>query len=174
MNDQPVSAAAPRTDDQRKHLEFIQGVIARQSNASSTAKGWSLTLAGAAFGFSAVNDKWYLALLGCVVLGAFSVLDAYYLHAERQFRDLYENARLGAIEDYVMSPHLATPSRQRHETYRSWSILGFYGPLLVAGAVVTAILLFAQDRDVTPRPEHHEYEGPGQIPRLEPAVPSQR
>lgn len=127
-------------EDLRKHLEFIQAVIARLSNSSATAKGWSLTLAGAAFGFSAVNDKWYLALLGCIVLIAFSVMDAYYLHSERLFRDLYEDARTGTAQVYAMNPHAYDHAHRRTDTYRTWSVLGFYGPLLLAGIIVTLVL----------------------------------
>lgn len=134
-------------EDRRKHLEFIQAVIARLSNSSATAKGWSLTLAGAAFGFSAVNDKWYLALLGCVVLIAFSVMDAYYLHSERLFRDLYADARLGNAPLYGMDPHAYSGAHRRINTYRTWSVLGFYGPLLLAGVIVTLVLAFTGNDD---------------------------
>lgn len=130
-------------EDRRKHLEFIQAVIARLSNSSATAKGWSLTLAGAAFGFSAVNDKWYLALLGCIILIAFSVMDAYYLHSERLFRALYEAAYMGNVRAYAMNPHDYDDAHRRIDTYRTWSVLGFYGPLLIAGTVVTLVLLLA-------------------------------
>lgn len=130
-------------EDRRKHLEFIQAIIARLSTSSATAKGWSLTLAGAAFGFSAVNDKWYLALLGCIILIAFSVMDAYYLHSERLFRDLYEDARLGNAPVYSMNPHAYSHAHRRIDTYRTWSVLGFYGPLLIVGIIVTLVLLLA-------------------------------
>lgn len=142
---QPSPQADP--EDRRKHLEFIQAVIARLSTSSATAKGWSLTLAGAAFGFSAVNDKWYLALLGCVVLLAFSVMDAYYLHSERLFRDLYEDARLGNTPVYSMNPHAYDQAHRRRDTYRTWSVLGFYGPLLLAGVIVTLVLAFTSNDD---------------------------
>ena len=58
-------------EDRRKHLEFVQAVIARLSQSSATAKGWSLTIAGAAFGFSALNEVWYLSLLGLAVILSF-------------------------------------------------------------------------------------------------------
>lgn len=146
-------------EDRRKHLEFIQAVIARLSTSSATAKGWSLTLAAAAFGFSAVNEKWYLALLGCVVLFAFSVMDAYYLHTERLFRHLYEDARSGTAQVYAMNPHAYDDAHRRIDTYRTWSILGFYGPLLLAGVTVTLILSLGGTEDEVGRQEHDHRHG---------------
>lgn len=151
---QPHAAADP--EDRRKHLEFIQAVIARFSNSSATAKGWSLTLAGAAFGFSAANNKWYLALLGCVVLVAFSVMDAYYLHSEKLFRDLYKDACNGNAQVYAMDPHAYAASRRRRDTYRTWSVLGFYGPLLLAGAIVTLVLALSGANDSNAGSHHHQ------------------
>lgn len=46
--DRDVAEREHLTDDQRKHLDFIQAVIARLSTSSSTAKGWGLTVAMAA------------------------------------------------------------------------------------------------------------------------------
>lgn len=152
INNPPASPVDP--EDRRKHLEFIQAVIARLSNSSATAKGWSLTLAGAAFGFSAVNDKWYLALLGCIILIAFSVMDAYYLHSERLFRALYDDARKGNVQVYAMHPHDYDNAHRRIDTYRTWSVLGFYGPLLIAGAVVTLVLLLTGHDDSNDERDH--------------------
>ena len=39
-------------------------VIARLAQTSASAKGFTLTIAAAAFGFSALNEAWYLSLLG--------------------------------------------------------------------------------------------------------------
>jgi len=55
-------------EDRRKHLEFIQVVISRLSNSAANAKGWSVTVGGAAFGFSTLNERWYIAILGLFVI----------------------------------------------------------------------------------------------------------
>ena len=89
---------APLTEDQRKHLEFVQAVISRLATSSAAAKGWGLTVATAAFGFSATEAVPFVAGLGIVVVFLFSLLDTYYLREERLFRFLYDEARSGKVE----------------------------------------------------------------------------
>lgn len=135
----------PTTDqefeDRRKHLELIQSVVDRQASASATAKGWSLTLASAAFGVAVVRDEWHLLLLGMFVMIWFSVLDMYYLHQERRFRDLYNAVVKGEIEGFCMKVALVAPSKSKVETYMSWSVFGFYIPLILAGVALAGIAL---------------------------------
>ncbi len=128
-------------EDRRKHLDYVQAVIARLAQGSSSAKGFSLTIGTAAFGFSALNEAWYLALLGATVVVAFSVLDMYYLHQERLFRCLYEGVVKGTVANYDMDKDAFKSEASRWNTYRSWSVLGFYLPLLLAGLLVVAIAL---------------------------------
>lgn len=127
-------------EDRRKHLEFIQGVIARLSNSSSAAKGWSLTVAGAAFGFSTVNERWYLSLLGLCVVGIFSIVDMHYLFEERLFRRLYDDVRRGVVGDFSMNKDAYRNLESKADTYFSWSVFGFYLALALAGV---AVLVFA-------------------------------
>ena len=72
-----------------KHLEFIQAVIARMSNASFLFKGWSITIAGGLFAFAVVNNRRPLALIAIVSTFLSWSLDAYYLWLEREFIKLY-------------------------------------------------------------------------------------
>lgn len=123
-------------EDRRKHLELIQSAVTRMASSSATAKGWSLTIASASFGVAVVRDKWAMLLLGMAIMVWFSVLDMYYLHQERRFRDLYNAARVGAVESFVMNPTAVTASKTKADTYLSWSIFGFYIPLILAGVAV--------------------------------------
>lgn len=132
--------AEPLTDDQRKHLEFIQAVVARLANSSSAAKGWSLTVATATFGFSATRAEPFVANIGIVVVGVFALLDSYYLREERLFRRLYEVARRGEVEVYSMNKDAYATCVTRREVIGSWSVLGFYLPLVMVGV---AALLWA-------------------------------
>nr|WP_300048483.1 hypothetical protein [uncultured Nocardioides sp.] len=129
------------TDDNRKHLEFLQAAITRMAQASATAKGWTLTVAGAGFSFSSYQRTWYVALITAAVLGAFSLLDCYYLRQERQFRDLYNAARRHQVDTFTMDTTPYHASHTTTRTYMSISILGFYLPLLVVGAIVVTLAL---------------------------------
>lgn len=130
----------PLTEDQRKHLDFIQAVVARLANSSSAAKGWGLTVATATFGFSATRAEPFVAGLGIVVVAVFAVLDSYYLREERLFRFLYEAARKGEVEVYSMNKNAYADCVTRGQVICSWSVLGFYLPLALAGV---AALLWA-------------------------------
>lgn len=123
------------TDDQRKHLDFIQAVIARLSTTSSTAKGWGLTVAMATFGYSATTAVPFVAVLGLIAVCFFGVLDAYYLREERLFRELYNDARRGWIEVYSMDKNAYKDRCPRGKVIRSWSVAGFYGPLAMVGTL---------------------------------------
>lgn len=128
-------------EDRRKHLEHVLAVVARLSGSSATAKGWSLTIAGAAFGFSALNEAWYLSLLGLAVIGSFSVLDMYYLYEERLFRCLYRAVCNGTAPSFSMNKDAYKSEASRLDTYMSWSVLGFYSPLTLTGILVVGIAL---------------------------------
>jgi len=60
------------TDDQRKHLDFIQAVIARLASSSAAAKGWGLSVATFVFGFSVTQAAPAVAVLGVVVVTSFA------------------------------------------------------------------------------------------------------
>jgi len=134
-HDRDVAEREQLTDDQRKHLEFIQAVIARLSTASSTAKGWGLTVALAAYGYSASRTIPFVAVLGLISVCFFAVLDSYYLHEERLFRELYNDARKGCIDVYSMDKNVYKNRCPRRQVIGSWSIVGFYGPLALVGAL---------------------------------------
>lgn len=128
-------------EDRRKHLDYVQAVIARLAQGSNSAKGFTLTIAAAAFGFSALNEAWYLSLLGIAVIACFSVLDMHYLYEERLFRCLFRAVVNGTASEYDMNKDNYKSQAKRMDTYLSWSVLGFYLPLLLTGLVVVAIAL---------------------------------
>lgn len=149
-------------EDRRKHLELVSAVVGRMAGASSTAKGWSITIAGAAFGVAVVRDSWYLLVLGIISLIVFGIIDGLYLHNEKRFRDLYD----AIVEDNSVSPlsmdtsNLA--SRPKNKSYLSWSVFGFYGPLVAAG-IFLLIMSFANSDTAERPPErpclgHHQHQ----------------
>lgn len=141
--DARAGGAVVLNEDQRKHLDFIQAVIARLASSSAAAKGWGLTVATATFGFSATKAVPVVAGLGLVVVLFFGLLDLYYLREERLFRRLYDDARRGKIEVYSMNKDAYTSEIKRRNVIGSWSLRGFYGPLLLVGLTVLAWAIIA-------------------------------
>lgn len=123
----------PFSEDERLHLTMIQSIISRMSAASVSAKGWGLTVAVAAFGFSAGTVKPLLSVLGLVVVVFFAVLDAYYLRQERLFRRLYADACGRKVPVFSMDTSSYRSQVLAGTVVWSWSVLGYYGPLALVG-----------------------------------------
>ena len=109
------------TDEQLKHIEFIQNVITRMNTNSFQIKGWTITLVSAllAIFVSTKNDYFVLvAIFPAVVLW---FLDAYYLMQERKFRALYDDVtgvseQPRRVKQVAMRPDLYTGGK-----YSYWS-----------------------------------------------------
>ncbi|UAK36965.1 HIT family protein [Gordonia bronchialis] len=143
-------------EDRRKHLDYIQAVVTRQSAASSSAKGWLLPVTTAAFGFALTQHLWPLALLGVIAVILFAYLDANYLRSEKAFRKLYNTVARAErmVPRFTLDPTDAdeppvdgTPEKTRWQklkqsyvpewsVWRSWSIAPFYVAMLVLGVGV--------------------------------------
>ena len=152
-----VPALSP--DDRRKHLDFIQAVVTRQSAASSSAKGWLLAVVTATFGFALTQGSWPLGALGLVSVILFSYLDANYLRSEKRFRRLFNTVAqsLRMVPDFTLDPADADEPRAdgasvetkwrafardyipEWDIWKSWSILPFYLSLLVIGVGVLIV-----------------------------------
>ncbi|PFG45128.1 histidine triad (HIT) family protein [Georgenia soli] len=146
-------------EDRRKHLDYIQAVITRQSAASSSAKGWLLPIVTATFGFALTQDSWPLAALGMVSVVLFAYLDANYLRSEKQYRRLYDTVARSSrrVPLFTLNPvdadeplpeNAPTATKWKAAVHRyvpersiwvSWSIAPFYIALLLLGAGVLAV-----------------------------------
>lgn len=145
-----VQAPDTSAEDRRRHLEMIQGVVARLATNGNDTKTWAVTLGGTAFGASAFQGMWYLASIGVAAVVSFSVLNTYYLHEERLFRELYKAAARDAVPRFDMNKDAfkrLVPSRLR--TYFSWSIIGFFATLTLGGIAATGIGLAAASGEDT-------------------------
>jgi hypothetical protein len=125
------------------------------AGASAAAKGWSITVAGAAFGVALVRASWFIFLLGVGALVVFGITDGLYLHTEKKFRDLYAAIVRNEVEPLSMDT-TNLKVRRRRDSYRSWSVLGFYGPLALAGLILMAVSIG--------REEAKRDQPPGQLP----------
>jgi hypothetical protein len=87
-------------------------------------------------------------------LVVFGFLDGQYLHTEKRFRDLYAAILRNEVEPLSMdtTPHGA---RRRRDTYGSWSVLGFYGPLALAGLLLMVVAILRGDVKQDRPPDAH-------------------
>jgi hypothetical protein len=145
-------------EDRRKHLELVSAVVARMASASAAAKGWSVTVAGAAFGVALVRSSWLILLIGVGALVVFGILDGLYLHSEKRFRDLYAAIVENKMEPFSMDT-TSLPARRKRDSHRSWSVAAFYVPLAVAGIILMCVSLGTDDvkQDGT---QHSTQNGP--------------
>ena len=124
-----------------EHLKLIQGVVTRMAANSSQMKTWAVSLVTAAFVFSGLtNDPhWLIPLGGCVPVIAFWVMDARYLHLEKCYIQLHSTVLKdkGVREfDLDYQPYVKNVTSVWKIAW-SWSVFGFFGPLLF---VMTALL----------------------------------
>lgn len=128
---------------------MIQQTITRMAASSASAKGWLLPVITAAYGYALTSGSAQVALLGVGAAVLFGTLDTHYLRQERAFRALYRQAVDGHVTTYEMSnaPYFSKPNGdqadERQENCRwikvlmSWSIAGFYLPLVSVGTLIT-------------------------------------
>ncbi|MFJ8868352.1 hypothetical protein ACIRD6_21625 [Streptomyces sp. NPDC102473] len=121
------------SDQQIKHLEFIQAIVTRLGNGSFLIKGWTLTAGGIFFGLLAKDLSWKVALTGFVPIIGFWLLDSYYLRQERLFRKLYDAVRVpnSTIEPFAMNVQVYHTSVPWPRVITSHTMRNFYGTLLL-------------------------------------------
>ena len=86
-----------------KHLEMIQRIINRLGSNSFLVKGWSMTILAAGILFLAHSStSEYIILTFTIPVVGFWILDGYFLHQERLFRDLYDKIRAQNDTDFSM------------------------------------------------------------------------
>ncbi|MDF4254374.1 HIT family protein [Streptomyces sp. WMMB303] len=136
-------------EDRRQHLSFIQAVITRMSQASSSSKAWLLPIVSLTYGYAITNKSVLVGLIGCLAVLVFGVLDANYLKQERAFRKLYDEVASGRpIPAFAMNPALASSSGARvnywpdKPDFRSWAVAPVYLPLILAGLGIVVWLLY--------------------------------
>lgn len=148
------------SDDRRKHLEFIQAVVARMSLASSAAKSWLLPVVTLTYGYALTRHVESVALLGVAASVLFSLLDVNYLRQEKAYRRLYETVARspGKVPVFSLDPLAVDDPASSALTVRnkfvqrvsrwipepavwmSWSIAPFYGGLVAVGVVIFMVV----------------------------------
>ncbi len=127
------------------YLQMVQSVIARMARNSVQMKTWAVSLVTAVWVFSGVaaDPHWIVGVCGCIPVIAFWVMDAKYLHLERCYRKLYEavltNDAINPLFDLDYRPYKGSVGSV-WSVGCSWSVLGFYGALLITIFMLTIIL----------------------------------
>lgn len=144
-----------------KHLELIQAVIARLGSNGFLVKGWAITVAGVFFGFAVNSENWQLALASILPTLAFWGLDAYFLRAERLFRELYRRVVVGdeAVAPFFMAAtgpdFVAGAPEDVAAFWRTFfgrpALSVFYGAIVAAAGLVI-LIVFAINGAVQPSP----------------------
>ncbi len=123
-----------------RHLEMIQGAVNRLAGNSAMVKRYAIAVtAGAvALGEARVLEAPVFVGALAVVVAFFAWLDAMYLKTEGAYRRLFNAVRQSDQETgFSLSPHGYQRSVWR--SIVSWSVAGFYGPLV---ALILLMLLF--------------------------------
>lgn len=141
--DQEFSDEVAR-EENVKHLEMIQAVIARLGGNSFLIKAWAVTAAAAAYGIAVNRIDWRVGLIGILIVLGFWVLDSYYLRQERLFRLHYDYVRsdVRAVPRFSMSTTRFNSRVRRRAVLFSTSLVTLYGTLVVVGLALGAITAF--------------------------------
>jgi len=155
------------SEDQRKHLDLIQGIVSRLAGNQFLFKGWVLTISSALLGYAVTYRQVAVALLGIPVTLGFAGLDAYFLRQERLFRHVWKDAvahRI-AVYDLNVGPHLDKVryfrsrtdenGRRRPAVAFSPPIVVLYGMLVLAAIIVAGWSGFTRSNhdDLKPTPQ---------------------
>ncbi|MEK7990432.1 MAG: hypothetical protein VSS52_005450 [Thiotrichaceae bacterium] len=137
---------ADRKKDLYKEIDLIQHVAQRMSSTSFLIKGWTITLVAIIFSSRTQVDALPLVIIPIIL---FWILDAYFLHQGRLYRNLYEWTIKNRMQT---TEHLFSldASRFKSQVGSHWKVmfsftlLLFYGAtLLLASLGIVLLYIFA-------------------------------
>ena len=112
------------------------------ANNSFLLKGWAITVVGGllAFGFKDLDSRYIFISLA--VLFLFWILDGYYLHQEKRFRELYEQTakKKESEVDFLMKTEKCEKDEDWFDCTLSPTLRVFYGGLLLVHIIIILIL----------------------------------
>lgn len=95
------------------HLGMVQGIVARLSGFSASAKNFCITIVAALVAVAFQKPVPGLIWAGVAVPLLFAALDAYYLAQERRFRDYYNEICARSLVDCADMRITPTPLQKR-------------------------------------------------------------
>ncbi|MDM1546229.1 hypothetical protein HX037_10160 [Ignatzschineria indica] len=137
------------------HLGFLQDIISRLSDKSSTCKNWCITLTSAFILLSLrlENGSNYI-LLSYIPISLFALLNVYYVYLEKSIRNQYDAfiSKLHKNELTTQDIYTINVKSEDKCNCKQWklaitspSILIFYLPLFVINLVIT-LSIFCGDK----------------------------
>lgn len=127
-----------------EHLKMLQPVITRMASNSFMVKGWCVTLVSALLALSA-KDARFMVFVAYLPVLMFWWLDAFFLHQERLFRELYDHVRTSNQEESDFSMRtLGKDSQVVSQRKVAWSktLRWFYGWLFVAVSAAVYVVMY--------------------------------
>lgn len=79
------------TEDERKHLDYLQAIITRMNTNSFQIKGFVITIVSAFIAIFASTQKVVFISISGIPILIFWLLDSFYLQQERKFRGIYND-----------------------------------------------------------------------------------
>ncbi|MDX2040452.1 MAG: hypothetical protein SF097_04345 [Acidobacteriota bacterium] len=126
-----------------EHLKMLQAVITRMASNSFMVKGWCITLVSALLALSA-KDARFMVFVAYLPVLLFWWLDAFFLHQERLFRELYDHVRTSEKDesDFSMKT-LGKDSQVVSQRKVAWSktLRWFYGWLFIAVSAAVYVVM---------------------------------
>ena len=125
------------TENEIKHLDFIQNIVTRMNANSFQIKGLTITIVSALLAVYASNKKIDFILIAIVPAILFWFLDAYYLQQERKFRGLYNDvAKVSSnpkdIKLFEMRPDLYTGGKYNFfNVFKSKTVCPIYLTIII-------------------------------------------
>lgn len=126
------------------HLGLIQSIINRLGLNSFLIKGWTVTITVAMFAFPVKKSLAGVVVLSMLPVFVFWWLDAYFLHQERLYRQLYYDVagREEPITTFnLKTDHISGPRLRFIDAALSKTLRNFYGAMLVALVVLRFVFL---------------------------------
>lgn len=130
-----------------EHLKMLQAIITRMAGNSFSVKTWCVTLVSGLLGL-ATKDAKNIAFVAFLPVLIFWWLDAYFLHQERLFRELYDHVRTSKEEesDFSMKPlsQKTDPKSKVDPQFKvafSKTLFWFYGWLFVAVSAAVYVMM---------------------------------
>ena len=132
-------------ENKRKHLEFIQSVIARMNSNSFLIKGWAVTLVSALFALAAKDSNRVFIVVAIIPVTVFWVLDGFFISCEKKFRALYDDvAAITEDANITFSMDVSKKIGWRLSWFYcifSKTLLAFYFVLVITTFVIAHLLL---------------------------------